>query len=98
MIESFFQVGDKAILVHQNLADGRLRGLEDPKSPMGEHIPVDYFAGLCWDYVRHEAMEKALYIRRHGPFMPATLPPEEMEYTTKVEVLKKLKPRKEEID
>ena len=74
MIVSFFQVGDKAILVHQNLADGRLRGLEDPKSPMGEHIPVAYFAGLCWDYVRHEAMEKALYIRKHGPFMPATPP------------------------
>jgi len=30
--------------------------------------------------------------------MSATLPPEEMEYTTKVEVLKKLKPRMEEID
>lgn len=43
-------------------------------------------------------MEKALYIRRHGPFMPATLPTEEMEYTTKVKVLKKLKPRMEEID
>lgn len=64
MSEPFFQVGDKAVLEHQNLADGRLQGLEDPKSPMGEHIPVDYFAGSCWDYVRHEAMEKALYIRR----------------------------------
>ena len=56
MSEPFFQVGDKAVLEHQNLADGRLQGLEDPKSPMGEHIPVDYFAGSCWDYVRHEAM------------------------------------------
>jgi fructose 1,6-bisphosphate aldolase/phosphatase len=43
-------------------------------------------------------MEMALYIRGHGPFMPATLPPEEMEYTTKAEVLIKLKTRMEEID
>ncbi len=41
--------------------------------------------------------EGALH-KKAGPFMPATLLTEEMEYTTKVKVLKKLKPRMEEID
>ena len=83
MIEPFLRLENKSVLERQNLADGRLHGLGDPKSPMGEHILIDYFASSCWDYVWHEAMEKAHYIRRHGPFMPPTLPPEEMGYTTK---------------
>jgi len=35
----------------------------------------------------------AEYIRRHGPFMPHRLGPEEMEYTTLPQVLEKLKDR-----
>jgi fructose 1,6-bisphosphate aldolase/phosphatase len=33
------------------------------------------------------------YMRRHGPFMPHRLGPEEMEYTTLPEVLRKLNSR-----
>jgi fructose 1,6-bisphosphate aldolase/phosphatase len=95
---SFFDGPPRIAAIGLQLTDGKLYGLENPKTPPGEHIPIDYFSGSCWDYVRHEAMERALYIRGHGPFMPATLPPEEMEYTTKVDVLNKLKPRMEEID
>jgi len=95
---SFFDGPPRICAIGLQIADGRFHGLEDPKSPVGEHIPVDYFAGSCWDYVRREAMEKALYIRKHGPFMPAILPPEELEYTTRGKVLEKLVSRMEEVD
>ncbi|MDH5811120.1 MAG: fructose 1,6-bisphosphatase, partial [Candidatus Verstraetearchaeota archaeon] len=39
------------------------------------------------------AQEIADYMRRHGPFMPERLGPEEMEYTTLPQVLEKLKGR-----
>jgi fructose 1,6-bisphosphate aldolase/phosphatase len=43
-------------------------------------------------------MEIAVYIRRHGPFMPAILPPEELEYTTLPEVQKKFEDKWEKAD
>jgi len=73
--------------------DGRLVGLEES----GEHIPMDYFEGSCWDVVREEAMKQSMHMRRHGPFMPAILPPEEMEYTTLPAVRKKLEGRVEKL-
>jgi fructose 1,6-bisphosphate aldolase/phosphatase len=37
-------------------------------------------------------------MRGHGPFMPAILSPDEMEYTSRPEVLKELTKRLEKLD
>jgi fructose 1,6-bisphosphate aldolase/phosphatase len=58
--------------------------------------PVDLFDDPSFEYVRGEAARVADYIRRHGPFMPHRLGPEEMEYTTLPQVLEKLKSRLKE--
>ena len=55
--------------------------------------PVDLFDDPAFEYTRMKAAEIADYIRRHGPFMPHRLGPEEMEYTTLPSVLKKLENR-----
>ena len=64
-----------------NIAKGRLIG------------PVDLFDDVAFDETRRLAQNIAEYIRRHGPFMPHRLGPEEMEYTTLPQVLEKLKDR-----
>ncbi|MDH5806759.1 MAG: fructose-1,6-bisphosphate aldolase/phosphatase [Candidatus Verstraetearchaeota archaeon] len=53
--------------------------------------PVDLFDDPAFDMTRMKAQEIADYMRRHGPFMPERLGPEEMEYTTLPQVLEKLK-------
>ncbi len=58
--------------------------------------PVDLFDDPSFDHVRRVASEMADYIRRHGPFMPHRLGPEEMEYTTLPQVMEKLKRKVEE--
>ena len=63
------------------LADGKLVG------------PNDMFDDPAFDVNRWKAAEIADYMRRHGPFEPHRLPPEEMEYTTLPGVLKKLQSR-----
>ncbi len=63
------------------IADGRLVG------------PVDYFDDPAFDRARAQCNEVADYMRRHGPFMPGRLGPEEIEYTTLPQVLTKLKDR-----
>lgn len=55
--------------------------------------PVDLFDDPAFDETRRLAQTIADYMRRHGPFMPHRLGPEEMEYTTLPEVLEKLKSR-----
>lgn len=55
--------------------------------------PADLFDDPAFEYTRMKAMEIADYMRRHGPFMPARLGPDEMEYTTLPQVLEKLKDR-----
>ena len=55
--------------------------------------PVDLFDDPAFDRSRAMANEMADYMRRHGPFMPHRLGPEEMEYTTLPKVLEKLKDR-----
>ncbi len=55
--------------------------------------PADLFDDPAFDETRRLAQIITDYIRRHGPFMPHRLGPEEMEYTTLPEVLKKLKDR-----
>lgn len=55
--------------------------------------PTDLFADPAFDRTRDTANKVADYMRLHGPFMPHRLGPEEMEYTTLPDVLKKLKDR-----
>ena len=55
--------------------------------------PADLFGDPAYDRARQIANEITDYMRRHGPFMPHRLGPEEMEYTTLPEVLAKLKNR-----
>jgi len=64
-----------------NIKNGRLVG------------PSDLFDDVAFDKARELAQEIADYMRRHGPFMPHRLGPEEMEYTTLPQVLEKLKDR-----
>ena len=64
-----------------NIANGKLVG------------PADLFDDPAFDLARTKANEIADYLRRHGPFMPARLGPEEMEYTTLHSVLEKLEQR-----
>jgi fructose 1,6-bisphosphate aldolase/phosphatase len=75
------------------ISHGRIQGLEPAGSKPGVHEPVDYFSGSEWDYVRNKAMEISIYMRGHGPFMPGIVSPDELEYTTRPEILKKLEPR-----
>jgi len=55
--------------------------------------PVDLFDDPAFDGTRSWAVSIAEYMRRHGPFMPHRLGPDEMEYTTLPQVLEKLKDR-----
>ncbi len=64
-----------------NITKGRLIG------------PVDLFDDPAFDETRRLAQLITDYMRRHGPFMPHRLGPEEMEYTTLPQVLEKLKDR-----
>ncbi|MEM0021562.1 MAG: fructose-1,6-bisphosphate aldolase/phosphatase [Fervidicoccaceae archaeon] len=65
-----------------NIKDGKLIG------------PSDLFDDPAFDEARRLAQKIADYMRRHGPFMPHRLGPEEMEYTNLPQVLKKLEERK----
>ncbi|MEM1541290.1 MAG: fructose-1,6-bisphosphate aldolase/phosphatase [Ignisphaera sp.] len=55
--------------------------------------PADLFDDPAFDETRRLAQTVAEYMRRHGPFMPHRLGPEEMEYTTLPQVLQKLQDR-----
>ncbi|MEB3787309.1 MAG: fructose-1,6-bisphosphatase [Desulfurococcales archaeon] len=55
--------------------------------------PADLFDDPAFDETRRLAQQITDYMRRHGPFMPHRLGPEEMEYTTLPQVLEKLKKR-----
>ena len=80
------------------ISDGRIQGLENPGGKPGAHKPVDYFSGSEWSHVRNKAMEISIYMRGHGPFMPGIVSPDDLEYTTRPEILKKLEPRMEKLD
>ena len=93
---TFFDGPPRIASLGMQMKNGRIQGLEDSKNAKpGEHILVDYFLDSVWEYTRRQAMEIAVYIRRHGPFMPAILPPEELEYTTRSQVLEKIKSKME---
>lgn len=75
------------------LNDGKLQGLEPINTKGGDHIPVDFFKGNTWDLARMNAIKASRFMRSQGPFMPSILGPEEMEYTSRPEVLKELTSR-----
>ena len=75
------------------LNDGKLQGLEPMGTKGGNHIPVDFFKGNTWDLARMNAIKASRFMRSQGPFMPSILGPEEMEYTSRPEVLKELTSR-----
>ena len=60
--------------------------------------PADLFDDPAFDETRRTAQMVAEYIRRHGPFMPHRLGPEEMEYTTLPQVLEKLENRFKKVE
>lgn len=80
------------------LNNGKLQGLEPMNSKNGEHIPVDFFKSDTWNLAREESIKVSRLMRSQGPFMPAILGPEEMEYTSRPEVLKTLTSRFEDIE
>jgi fructose 1,6-bisphosphate aldolase/phosphatase len=53
----------------------------------------DLFDDPAFDLARREALEQAAVLRRMGEFEPARLSEEAMEYTTKAQVLEKLRDR-----
>lgn len=94
---TFYDGPPRIVALGFQVKDGKIIGIEEePK--VGQHTPVDFFADPAWDKVRHMAMEQAIYIRRHGPFMPAILPPEELEYTTLPQVRSRLADRWEDYE
>ncbi len=80
------------------LNEGKLQGLEPIGTKGGEHIPVDFFKGNTWDLARMNSVKASRFIRSQGPFMPSILGPEEMEYTSRPEVLRDLTSRFENLD
>ncbi|NLN71879.1 MAG: fructose 1,6-bisphosphatase [Thermoplasmatales archaeon] len=80
------------------LRDGHFQGLEPMDSKPGDHKPMDFFAGSEWDLVRNNSVKASKMMRGHGPFMPAILGSEEMEYTSRPEVLKQLTGRFEKYE
>ncbi|MBR2255430.1 MAG: fructose 1,6-bisphosphatase [Candidatus Methanomethylophilaceae archaeon] len=80
------------------LNNGKLQGLEPMNSKGGVHTPVDFFKSNTWDLARMNAVKASKFIRSQGPFMPSILGPEEMEYTSRPEVLKELTSRFEKLE
>lgn len=78
---SRFDGPPRVIAAGFQLCDGRLVG------------PRDIFKDVSFDEARIEANRVANYMRRHGPFEPHRLGPEEMEYTTLPHIIEKLKDR-----
>lgn len=80
------------------LNNGHLQGLEPEGAKGGEHKPVDFFGNSTWDTVKADAMRACKLMRSQGPFQPSILGAEEMEYTSRPQVLEDLKKRFEPLD
>jgi fructose 1,6-bisphosphate aldolase/phosphatase len=78
---SRFDGPPRVIAAGFQLSDGKLVG------------PRDIFADVSFDEARKEANRVANYMRRHGPFEPHRLGPEDMEYTTMPHIMERLKDR-----
>ncbi len=61
-------------------------------------LPSDMFSDPSFDLARQKANEITDYIRRHGPFEPARLSSDEMEYTTLPQVMKDLEGKWNRLD
>ena len=83
---TFFDGPPRVIALGFQICDSNLIGLKGNE-------PSDLFKDPAFDLARKKAMEIAEYLRKHGEFMPARLGPEEMEYTTLPQVLKKFQKR-----
>ncbi len=79
------------------LNEGKFQGLEPMGAKGGDHIPVDFFKSDTFDAARANAVKASRLMRSQGPFMPSILGPEEMEYTSRPEVLKDLMDRFESL-
>jgi fructose 1,6-bisphosphate aldolase/phosphatase len=60
--------------------------------------PRDMFDDPAFDRARQQSNEVFDYLRRHGPFEPHRLPPDEMEYTTMPAVSARLADRWEQVE
>ncbi len=60
--------------------------------------PRDMFDDVAFDRAREMANDMAYHMRRQGPFEPARLPMDEMEYTTMPQIMAKLGDRFEPIE
>jgi len=61
-------------------------------------LALDMFADPSFDRARQKSNEIADYMRRHGPFEPARLSSDEMEYTTLPEVMKEMEDKWKKLD
>jgi len=95
---TYFDGPPRICCIGFQLNNGKFQGVEDMNSKPGIHRPIDFFEGPEWDLVRSNSIKVSKMMRGHGPFMPATLAPDEMEYTSRPEVLKELTKRFEELD
>src|SRR5581483_7398684 len=83
---SRFDGSPRVVALGFQLANGKLFG------------PRDMFDDVSFDGARAMANDMAYHMRRQGPFEPARLPMDEMEYTTMPQIMKKLGDRFEPID
>ena len=92
-LESLVRVtgATKKALVHGDVSPKNI--LAGPNGPVFLDAECAWYGDPAFDLARTKANEIADYLRRHGPFMPARLGPEEMEYTTLHAVLEKLEGR-----
>lgn len=95
---NYFDGPPRVCCIGFQLNNGKLQGLEPANSKNGDHIPVDFFKGETWNTAREESVKISRMIRSQGPFMPSILGAEEMEYTSRPEVLESLTPRFEDIE
>ena len=59
--------------------------------------PRDMFDDPAFDEARRQANQIADILRQHGPFEPHPFAPEEMEYTTMPQIMKKVSGRMTEL-
>jgi fructose 1,6-bisphosphate aldolase/phosphatase len=95
---TYFDGPPRICCIGFQLNEGKFQGIESMGSGPGVHTPIDFFEGQVWDHVRSNAVKASKLMRGHGPFMPAILSPDEMEYTSRPEVLKDLTKRFEKLE
>jgi len=95
---TYFDGPPRICCIGFQLTNGKFQGLEYMNSKPGIHTPMDFFANDEWDHVRANSVKVSKMLRGHGPFMPAILAPDEMEYTSRPEVLAQLTKRFEKLD